>query len=192
MTGPEPGSDDEPIAGRRGTVVRWAVGLVVLSALVVFLTLGGNGPADPRLVPLATPPPVTDPGFTEFGEIAYRVAGVGDERCAFLADTPEQHARGLMDRTDLGGHDGMLFRFAGDTSGGFYMKNTQLPLSIAWFDAAGRFVSSTEMEPCLDRVECPTYYATAPYRFALEVEKGGLTDLGIGAGSQLQVGGACG
>lgn len=191
MTGPDPQSGDRRTAGRRGTVVRWGVGLVVLGALVVFLTLGANGPADPRLLPLTTPQS-TESRVTEFGEIAFRISGVDDERCALLADTPEQHARGLMYRTDLAGHDGMLFRFAGDTTGGFYMKNTPLPLSIAWFDAAGRFVSAADMEPCPDRIECPTYYATAPYRFALEVKKGGLPDLGIGAGSQLQVGGACG
>ncbi len=130
--------------------------------------------------------------MVEFGEIAYRISGVDEDRCALLADTPEQHARGLMERTDLGGYDGMLFRLSADSTGGFYMKNTPLPLSIAWFDAAGRFVSSADMEPCLDRIECPTHYATAPYRFALEVEQGGLAGQGIGPGAQLQLGGACG
>ena len=67
-----------------------------------------------------------------------------------------------MERTDLGGYDGMLFKFATDTTGAFYMKDTPMPLSIALFDAAGRFVSSTDMEPCLDQPTCPTYAADRP------------------------------
>ncbi|MBA3267018.1 MAG: DUF192 domain-containing protein, partial [Acidimicrobiia bacterium] len=105
--------------------------------------------------------------------------------------TEAQRQVGLMNRPDLAAHDGMLFRFDDDTRAGFYMKDTPMPLSIAWFDDEGRFVSSTDMEPCLDRVECPNYYAARPYRFALEVRKGALADQGIGAGSQISVGGAC-
>ena len=158
-----------------------------LVGLVVFGVLGANRPADPKLLPHPSRPQV--PGF---GEIAYRISGVTNEKCALLAETEVQRARGLMNRTDLAGHDGMLFRFPSDTTNGFYMKDTPMPLSIAWFDAEGRFVSSADMEPCLDRIECPTYHATRPYRFALEVAKGGLAEMGIGPGSQLTVGGTCG
>ena len=48
-----------------------------------------------------------------------------------------------------------------------------------------------DMEPCLDQVDCPNHYAARPYRYALEVPKGGLGDLGIGAGAHLSVGGSC-
>ena len=61
----------------------------------------------------------------------------------------------------------------------------------AWLDTAGRFVSSTDMEPCLDKPDCPTYSAAAPYRYALEVPKGGLGALSIGDGSVISVGGPC-
>jgi uncharacterized membrane protein (UPF0127 family) len=121
-----------------------------------------------------------------FGEIAFRVDG-GPLRRALLADTPQQHSQGLMNRTDLAGYDGMLFRFSSDTTGAFYMLNTPLPLSIAWFDADGRFVSATDMEPCLDRTDCPTYSATGPYRYALEVPQGDLPKLDIGPGSRLEL-----
>ena len=67
-----------------------------------------------------------------------------------------------MGRTDMGGYDAMIFKFAEDTSGTFYMKDTPMPLSIAWFDGEGRFVSSTDMEPCLNQRTCPTYAAEAP------------------------------
>src|SRR5206468_2617836 len=133
---------------RRGaTIARWVAGAVVAVGAAAFVTIGANRPADPHLLP--------HPGRAQvagFGEIAYRVDGsVDDERCALLADTDAQHQQGLMNRTDLAGHDGMLFRFRTDTREGFWMKDTPMPLSIAWFDSHGNFVSSTDMEPCLSR-----------------------------------------
>ena len=112
-------------------------------------------------------------------------------RCALLAQSALQQEQGLMNQSNLRGYDGMLFVFPADTTVSFYMKDTPLPLSIAWFDTAGRFVSSTDMEPCLDKPDCPTYSAAAPYRYALEVPKGGLGALSIGDGSVISVGGPC-
>lgn len=173
--------------GRRRTVVRWVVGLVVVAALLTLFLVGANRPADPHLLPNLSRPQV--PGF---GEIGYRIdKTTASERCALLAATTAQQQQGLMNRSDLAGHDGMLFRFPADTRVGFYMQDTLIPLSIAWFDSRGNFVSSTDMEPCLDKVDCPNYYAARPYRYALEVGKGDLGSLGIGPGSHLTVGGAC-
>lgn len=186
----EPGDDHHVGEQRRrlGRFLRWGGALVVLGGVALFVTLGANRPADPYLAPRPVRTPVTG-----FGEIGFRVAERGSaRRCALLADTEEQQERGLMNRTDLSGYDAMLFRFPADTTVSFYMKDTPLPLSIAWFDAAGAFVSSTDMEPCLDNRQCPTYGATRPYRFALEVPKGALGGLGIGPGSHLVVGGGCG
>jgi len=172
---------------RQGTIVRWVAGLVVVAGLLTFLLVGANRPADPHLLPDLSRPQV--PGF---GEIAYRIdRTTANQRCALLAATTAQQQQGLMNRTDLAGHDGMLFRFNADTRVGFYMQDTPIPLSIAWFDSHGNFVSSTDMEPCLDKVDCPNYYAARPYRYALEVGKGDLGDLGVGPGSHLTVGGAC-
>ncbi len=159
-------------------------------AVVVILALGANQPADPYLVDERAPAPVEG-----FGQIAFRVEGAGGsaaEHCALLAETAEQRSRGLMNRTDLAGHDAMIFRFEEDTTGAFWMKDTPLPLSIAWFDSSGTFVSSTDMEPCLNQPSCPTYSATGPYRLALEVPQGELPALGVGPGSRLVVEGPCG
>ena len=174
--------------GRR----RWLVWAGALGAVVVvaIVALGASQPADPYLVDPAAPAPVEG-----FGQIAFRVEGPTDsaaKRCALLAETAEQRSRGLMHRTDLAGHDGMIFRFEADTSGSFWMKDTPLPLSIAWFDSSGTYVSSTDMEPCLNQPSCPTYSAAGPYRFALEVPQGELPALGVGPGSRLVVEGACG
>jgi uncharacterized protein len=65
------------------------------------------------------------------------------------------------------------------------MLDTPLPLSIAFFDAGGQFVSATDMEPCPGQAGCPTYPAARPYRVAIEVPKGALPGLGIGPGARL-------
>jgi uncharacterized membrane protein (UPF0127 family) len=97
-----------------------------------------------------------------------------------------------MGRRDLAGYDGMLFRFDGDVTTAFIMKDTLIPLSIAWFDGAGRFVGQTDMVPCPPaEAKCPTYAAPAPYRYALEVPRGGSSRLGVGPGSHLLISGTC-
>ncbi len=176
----------------RRVALLWGGVAVVVASLTALVLLGANRPADPQLPPEGRTP------VDGFGEVAYRVrGGPGDpaseaaQRCALLAETSEQQQRGLMGRTDLGGYDGMVFRFSADTTTPFHMKDTLIPLSIAWFAADGTFVSAADMEPCPDRVGCPTYRATAPYRYALEVAKGGLPALGVGPGAQLVLGGAC-
>ena len=132
-----------------------------------------------------------------FGEVAFKVTPAGGDPasapqfCALLAENEQQRARGLMGRRDLAGYDAMVFRFASDTTGAFYMRNVPVALSIAWFAADGRFVSSTDMAPCPDQEGCPTYAPPEPYRLALEVLKGGLGRLGVAEGSVPTVGGAC-
>lgn len=154
-----------------------------------LLSRGADRPADPTLLP-----PVGRTPVAGFGEIGFRIEGgpyAVAERCALLATTAKQREQGLMHRRDLSGYDGMLFDFGEATTGTFWMKNTPMPLSIAWFDGAGNFVSATDMEPCLDRPQCPAYAATGPYRYALEVPKGGLTGLGVGPGARLVTTPAC-
>ena len=108
--------------------------------------------------------------------------------CVWLAATEPERERGLMQVTGLGGADGMLFRFGADQSGAFWMKDTVIPLSIAFFRKGGAFVSATDMEPCSPSAPgCPTYSADAPYADAIEVPKGGLASLGIGPSSRLAV-----
>ena len=102
-----------------------------------------------------------------------------------MAATERQREHGLMGRRQLGDHDGMLFVFPGDTTTRFYMRNTPLPLSVAWFAADGSFLGSTDMKPCGDRPDCHLYPPPALYRTAFEVPQGRLAGLGIGPGSRL-------
>ena len=168
-----------------GGVLVWVVGALGLVGLIGFVLVGANSPADPHLA-----------GVPGFGEVAFRVQAGGGEAtngafCALLADTEAQRAKGMMGRRDLAGYDAMVFRFDQDSTNTFYMRNVPVSLSVAWFDAQGRFVSSTDMAPCADQEGCPTYSPAGPYRTAVEVLQGGFERLGVGPGSTITVGGAC-
>ena len=120
-----------------------------------------------------------------FGEVAATITasdGTVCDVCLLAAITPEQHARGLMFVTDpaLGGYDGMLFAFDSDSGGGFWMRNTRLALSIAYFDADGVLVSHADMQPCADSApDCPGYPADGSFRYAIEVPLGRLDEVGV-------------
>jgi uncharacterized membrane protein (UPF0127 family) len=120
--------------------------------------------------------------------------GSTEHHCVWLADDEASQEQGLMGVTDpsLGGRAGMVFSFQTDTRVAFWMKDTLLPLSIAWFDAEGGFVSSADMQPCPEGTRtCPTFSAVGPYRTAIEVPLGGLEPLGLVAGSRLVIGDEC-
>ena len=172
------------------TALRWAIGVVIVLGLLGCVTKGANNPADTYFASTGNRTPLAG-----FGETKVTVENAGSflEWCLLLAANDAQRAQGLMRVTDskLGGYDGMLFHFHDDVQENFWMRNTPMPLSIAWFDSAGRFVSSTDMAPCADRPDCPTYAAARAYRYALEVPRGGLSGLGIGPGSTITVGAAC-
>ena len=97
----------------------------------------------------------------------------GRELTVAVAESPIQRSRGLMGVTDLGGLDGMLFVFQVDSDGGFWMKNTLIPLDIVFFAADGGFVDALTMAPCTEE-PCPTYRPGGSYRYALEALAGDL------------------
>jgi uncharacterized membrane protein (UPF0127 family) len=126
-----------------------------------------------------------------FGTISVTVTlpdGSQRELCLHLADTPELRSRGLMEVTDLDGLAGMLFRYDEPHDGRFWMRNTLLPLSIAFYGPDGQFVSATDMEPCPPDADCPRYSAEDVFTAAVEVPQGDLAELGLVAGSTLQLG----
>ena len=129
--------------------------------------------------------------FSSLTSAAMRVAT--DEHCVLVADTADERGTGLMDATDLGRFAGMVFLWDEATSGEFYMFQTELPLSIAFIDAAGAVITIRDMAPCPDAeaANCPRYGAAAPYMAALEVPQGDLADLGIVVGSTVTFGGGC-
>ena len=126
--------------------------------------------------------------FAEFGASEVSLLGPDgsvESRCVLVADTPELRRRGLMEVEDLAGYDGMIFSFPDDTTGSFWMGNTVLPLTIAFVDGSGSVVSTADMEPCPDGVDCTFYPPEAPYRWALEVPRGELGSFGLVDGHRL-------
>jgi hypothetical protein len=175
------------------------VALVVLCAGIAgFLVQGGSRPADPTTVARGTlVPSVRIPGFDEISFTVTARDGTVDKGtnrayCALLAVTTAQQDRGLMGRRNLAGYAGMIFEWPAPTRTYFYMKDTSIPLSIAWFDASGTFVGATDMTPCPPTTAaCRLYRPAAPYMYAVEVPLGHLASLGIGNGSTLALDGPC-
>ncbi|AEB11503.1 DUF192 domain-containing protein [Marinithermus hydrothermalis] len=103
-----------------------------------------------------------------------------------IADTPERWARGLMFRDSLPEDRGMVFLFPRTTDTGFWMKNTRIPLSIAFFDGEGVILRIMDMEPCLAD-PCPVYTPGVAYRGALEVNQGWFERHGVREGDYVSL-----
>lgn len=103
-----------------------------------------------------------------------------------VADTPELQQRGLMGREELADDAGMVFLFFEEHGGGFWMKNTLIPLSIAFFDADGEILEILDMEPC-EEDPCPVYDPGVSYRGALEVNQGSFEGWGVEVGDEIHV-----
>ena len=94
-----------------------------------------------------------------------------------VARTKEQKEQGLMFRKELGKSEGMIFVYEYDTNRNFYMKNTYIPLSIAFVLSNGKIVQIENMEPQITTVEPRQYY-----RYALEVPQGTFNEIGVKQG----------
>ena len=100
-----------------------------------------------------------------------------------LAVTPEQRRQGLMFREQLGEREGMLFVFEEEQAVSFWMRDTPLPLSIAFIDARGVIVHVADMVP-YSEAPVPSRY---PVRYALEVNKGALARAGVEVGDVVEL-----
>ena len=104
----------------------------------------------------------------------------------WVADDETERGHGLMYRKWMPEDRGMVFLFEEPGQGGFFMLNTLIPLSIAFFDGDGVIVDILDMEPCPDS-PCPTYTPDAPYSGALEVNQGAFGTWGISEGDTITV-----
>lgn len=166
---------------------RRAVWTVLLLGLLGFVIRGADRPVDPVLAEAGAAGLTPPAGFEEIGFEIRAADGEVLDWCAILAATEAARRQGLMGQDDLLGYDGMAFRFDAPIAAAFYMYRTLIPLSVAFFDETGAFVSAADMEPCPaeEPGDCPTYPAAAPIVHALEVPKGGLGPLGVGPGSTM-------
>jgi uncharacterized protein len=102
------------------------------------------------------------------------VASLGIE----VARTPEARARGLMGRKTLPKDSGMLFDFGNETNTAFWMKDTSIPLSIAFIDSGGKVVAIKDMKP----LDLTPVTSPVAYRYAIEVNQGWFAEHGIKPG----------
>ena len=143
--------------------------LIIAAALVLasVAACGGSG----------------DGGLTTATIVVTDGEGARAELTVELARTPAERSRGLMLRESLGEDRGMLFVFAENTTGGFWMKDTSIALSIAFIAEDGTILGIQEMEPLSTEVHGPP----GPYRYALEVNQGWFQQNGFDVGDRVAI-----
>ena len=99
-----------------------------------------------------------------------------------VVNTPEQRATGLMNRFSLAPDHGMLFVFEAPQPLGFWMKNTYVPLSIAFADADGTIVNIEDMKP----QDETTHWSRGFALYAVEMKQGWFAAHGIKAGDLIK------
>jgi uncharacterized membrane protein (UPF0127 family) len=104
----------------------------------------------------------------------------------WMADSSAERERGLMGRRSLPPDGGMVFRFPEPTDAGFWMKDTPLPLSIAFWGRDRRILAILDMEPCPDE-PCPIYRPGASYETALEMRRGWFDQHGVEIGDRVEL-----
>jgi uncharacterized membrane protein (UPF0127 family) len=170
-----------------GAIERWRRPTV---ALAVVLSLGyGAGcgqTASHSSLPRATRsslPSATTSGLP-LGTLLF-----GPSRVALhveIAETDAARQHGLMDRATLASDSGMVFLFALPVHLSFYMKDTLIPLSIAFWDRSLRIVTILDMAPCRTDT-CPLYSAGQDYVGAAEANRGFFGEHGIEVGDLVEL-----
>lgn len=122
--------------------------------------------------------PAADPSRLPQAQIRVGNAGAQVE----IAATPAVRKRGLMYREELVADHGMLFIFPDERLRAFWMRNTRIPLSIAYADSGGRIVQIADMEPFSDG----SVPSVAPARYALEMNRGWFARHGVRVGDTIR------
>jgi uncharacterized protein len=159
--------------------------LQLIAATLLLAACSSVDPSDPPTSASNSPQP------TPAAQLEALIAtNDGEVRLGIeVADSPEERATGLMNRTSLAEDAGMAFLFDQPTGGGFWMKDTLIPLSIAFWDQDGRIVAILDMHPC-ETVSCPVYEPGATYVGALEVNQGFFDRHEVEVGDTIELRGA--
>jgi uncharacterized membrane protein (UPF0127 family) len=119
----------------------------------------------------------------EGGKALVQLTIKGKKIRAEVARTEEEKSQGLMFREKLGPDEGMLFIYEGEDFLSFWMKNTPLPLSIAFLDQRGKIVDIQDMDPFNLR----THISVQPAQYALEMNQGWFKKNGVKVGDRVQM-----
>jgi uncharacterized protein len=134
-----------------------------------------GGPAEPTV---SNAPLVVSP----VAALAIPITIGDQEVLAELATTPEQRQVGLMFREQMDPNAGMLFVFPDEQPRSFWMRNTALPLSIAFIDSNYVILNIADMQPYDDQT---FHLSEGPARYALEVNQGWFAQHGVKAGDRV-------
>jgi uncharacterized membrane protein (UPF0127 family) len=162
----------------------------VILLCLVFVSLAAcdrdaTGRAEGTLCDPSEPLPSPSPSFPP----ARGLIDTGDDSVLvnlIVAETTEQQIFGLMHRESFPEDCGMVFLFMEERRGAFWMKNTLIPLSIAFFDETGEIKSILDMEPC-EKDPCKTYDPGIAYSGALEVNQGRFDEWGVEEGDEISI-----
>ena len=121
--------------------------MLVLAALLLAASCEKEKPAMPPSAPTPAPPanPVTGPAQPRLETIKLYLGAT--ELTVEIADENHERMAGMMHRTTMPENEGMLFVFPYPHQTGFWMKNTTVPLSIAYIDRASRVIEIYDMHP---------------------------------------------
>ena len=113
--------------------------------------------------------------LVELGARMYRIE-------AELAHTDQTRQVGLMNRRSMPAQHGMIFVFTQDARHCMWMKNTLLPLSVAFLDREGRILNIEQMQPQTEDSHC----AAGPARYALEMNRDWFAERHVAVGEQIR------
>jgi uncharacterized protein len=155
--------------------------VLLIAALLLTACAGG----EPAATSGPNPTPATSrkpPSFlsirTESGQAATLHVDI--------ADDDAERGRGLMGVEELPADQGMAFVWEEPHTGSFWMKDTLIPLSIAFWDTDGRVIAILDMEPCTTET-CPQYGPDAPFIGAVEANLGWFEDHGVAVGDHVEL-----
>jgi uncharacterized protein len=161
---------------------------LVLVLLVVFLAgCGGpNGGSDGHSPQETAAKKETSSGPSRLPIVTIDASGGKKvEVRVEIADGVFEQQRGLMYRNSLGEDRGMLFVYQREQPLSFWMKNTRIPLSIAYIDSKGRITDILDMKPLDDKP--PHYVSSEPVQYALEVNQGFFDEHGVKVGARARL-----
>jgi len=123
---------------------------------------------------------VATPAFAQTLPVVELKAGMHLVKAEVAADFSSR-GQGLMHRKSLAPNAGMLFVFDGAAIHCMWMKNTYIPLSVAFLDEKGAIINIADMQPHSEQSHC----AARPALYALEMTQGWFAQRGIKAGARL-------